>query len=250
MPQFWKSYSRRNSSTQSTKSSKTNELNSLRSSEKHKVPVIGQPFLSPPGTASTLSASTALTGRDTPKTFSTLSDSGRSRSAQNSAKSVPGPDTTNLLALSPQDSAKDLSAIVPHFNQLELSERLERVHSIKSLQRHPRQQPLRQTPPTPPRPVSSDVIVVGAGPAGLMLACNLVRFGINTEILDNRSERTATGRADGLAPKTIETLRQMRLADRLLLKGVKVFDIHFWRSTPGAAIHRMHKVGHRSGGTS
>jgi phenol 2-monooxygenase len=59
---------------------------------------------------------------------------------------------------------------------------------------------------------------------------NLIRFGINVHVIDNRSEQTATGRADVIQPKTIETLRQMRLADRLLLKGVKVQDIKFWVS--------------------
>jgi NADPH-dependent 2,4-dienoyl-CoA reductase/sulfur reductase-like enzyme len=69
------------------------------------------------------------------------------------------------------DSAKYLQATIPQFNQLELSERLERIQtrqSMKSLRKH--QHPLRQSPPTPPRPVCSDVLVVGAGPAGLMLA--------------------------------------------------------------------------------
>jgi hypothetical protein len=69
---------------------------------------------------------------------------------------------------SPRDSAKDLSEIIPHFDQLELNQRLEHVQSIKSLRTH--EHPLRQAPPTPPLPVSSDVLVVGAGPAGLMLA--------------------------------------------------------------------------------
>jgi phenol 2-monooxygenase len=85
----------------------------------------------------------------------------------------------------------------------------------------------------------SDVLVVGAGPAGLMLADNLVRFGIKTKIIDNRSERTATGRADGLQPKSIETLRQMRLAEPLLRKGVKVYDIAFWKSTAQQPMHRI-----------
>lgn len=75
---------------------------------------------------------------------------------------------------------------------------------------------------------TSDVVVVGAGPAGLMLAANLVRFGIKTTILDDRLDKTATGRADGLQPKTIETLRQMRLADPLLQRGVRIYDICFW----------------------
>lgn len=75
---------------------------------------------------------------------------------------------------------------------------------------------------------TSDVVVVGAGPAGLMLAANLVRFGIKTTILDDRPDKTATGRADGLQPKSIETLKQMRLADPLLQRGVRIYDICFW----------------------
>jgi phenol 2-monooxygenase (NADPH) len=59
-------------------------------------------------------------------------------------------------------------------------------------------------------------------------SANLLRFGINVLVLDNRPGGTVTGRADSLQPKTIETLRQMRLADRLLQKGVKVHDTRFW----------------------
>ena len=57
---------------------------------------------------------------------------------------------------------------------------------------------------------------------------NLVRFGIKVDIVDNRPDRTSTGRADGIQPKTIETLRQMRLADPVLRKGVRIYDIAFW----------------------
>jgi len=57
---------------------------------------------------------------------------------------------------------------------------------------------------------------------------NLVRFGIKTRIIDDRPDRTSTGRADGIQPKSIETLRQMRLAEPLLRKGVRIYDIAFW----------------------
>jgi phenol 2-monooxygenase len=90
----------------------------------------------------------------------------------------------------------------------------------------------------------SDVVVVGAGPSGLMLAANLVRFGIRTKVLDNRSDRTSTGRADGIQPKSIETLRSMRLAEPLLRKGVKVYDIAFWKSTPTKSMHRTAREVH------
>jgi len=47
------------------------------------------------------------------------------------------------------------------------------------------------------------------------------------------------GRADGLQPKTIETFRQMRLADPLLQRGVRVYDICFWRSTADEPLRRL-----------
>lgn len=75
-----------------------------------------------------------------------------------------------------------------------------------------------------------DVCVVGAGPAGVMLAALLARFGIKVEILDDRPDQTTVGRADGLQPKTIETFQMLRLGNDLLDTGVKVFDICMWRS--------------------
>ncbi|KAF4168807.1 hypothetical protein CNMCM6936_000752 [Aspergillus lentulus] len=69
---------------------------------------------------------------------------------------------------------------------------------------------------------STTVVVVGAGPSGLMLACNLVRYGIPVVILDDRPDKTSTGKADGMQPKTIETFKQLRLADSLLRNGVRV----------------------------
>ncbi|KAL1303757.1 hypothetical protein AAFC00_007099 [Neodothiora populina] len=89
-----------------------------------------------------------------------------------------------------------------------------------------------------------DVVVVGAGPAGLMLAANLVRFGIKTTVLDDRADKTATGRADGLQPKSIETLKQMRLADPLLQRGVRIYDICFWSSTQDASLQRTGREVH------
>ena len=38
------------------------------------------------------------------------------------------------------------------------------------------------------------VCVVGAGPAGLMMATNLARFGVKVEIIDDRADQTPVGR--------------------------------------------------------
>lgn len=57
---------------------------------------------------------------------------------------------------------------------------------------------------------------------------NLVRYGIKTTIVDDRVDKTSTGRADGLQPKTIETFKQLGLAGPLLQRGVRIYDICFW----------------------
>lgn len=47
-------------------------------------------------------------------------------------------------------------------------------------------------------------------------------------ILDDRPDKTTTGKADGLQPKTIETFKQLRLAEPLLKNAARVYDIAFW----------------------
>lgn len=46
----------------------------------------------------------------------------------------------------------------------------------------------------PEPPLECQVCVVGAGPAGLMLAANLARFGVNVEVVDDRADQTPVGR--------------------------------------------------------
>ncbi|KAJ5583934.1 hypothetical protein N7450_006598 [Penicillium hetheringtonii] len=91
---------------------------------------------------------------------------------------------------------------------------------------------------------STTVVVVGAGPSGLMLACNLARYGIDVMILDDRPDKTSTGKADGMQPKTIETFKQMRLAEPLLKNGARVYDISFWKSTADEELHRTGRQTH------
>ena len=46
----------------------------------------------------------------------------------------------------------------------------------------------------PEAAIECQVCVVGAGPAGLMLGCNLGRFGVNVEVVDDRADQTPVGR--------------------------------------------------------
>ena len=64
------------------------------------------------------------------------------------------------------------------------------------------------------------VVVVGAGPTGLMLAGELALAGIDVAIVERRDSQGLAGqRAGGLHARTIEVLDQRGIADRFLSEG-------------------------------
>ncbi|GGC96505.1 FAD-dependent oxidoreductase [Tersicoccus solisilvae] len=67
----------------------------------------------------------------------------------------------------------------------------------------------------------TDVIVVGAGPTGLMLAAELRLHGVSTLVLDREPEPTPYVRALGLHARSIEILDQRGLLDRFLEHGTR-----------------------------
>ncbi|KAK7453203.1 hypothetical protein VKT23_011883 [Stygiomarasmius scandens] len=64
-----------------------------------------------------------------------------------------------------------------------------------------------------------DVLVVGAGPAGLMCALGLAKANVKVRIIDDKPDKIFTGHADGISPRTIEVLQSYGLADRLIKEG-------------------------------
>ena len=64
-----------------------------------------------------------------------------------------------------------------------------------------------------------DVIVVGAGPTGLMLAAELRLHGVRVLVLDKDAEPTPYVRALGLHVRSIEVMDQRGLLDRFLAHG-------------------------------
>ena len=72
-----------------------------------------------------------------------------------------------------------------------------------------------------------DVVVVGAGPTGLMLAGELVLAGVDVVVLERRPTRELVGsRAGGFHSRTIEILDQRGIADRFLAEG-KTYPVPF-----------------------
>src|SRR5205809_5869267 len=74
----------------------------------------------------------------------------------------------------------------------------------------------------------SDVLVVGAGPTGLVLALWLTRLGIRVRIVDKTSEPGTTSRALAVQARTLELYKQIGLADAVVERGRTVAAANLW----------------------
>ena len=85
-----------------------------------------------------------------------------------------------------------------------------------------------------------DIVIVGAGPVGLLLAVCLARWGYKIKIIDNRAVPTLTGRADGIQPRSLHLLRNMDLKRQIMAhQPAKVYEVAFWDPLSGGkGIHR------------
>jgi len=78
-----------------------------------------------------------------------------------------------------------------------------------------------------------EVVVIGAGPAGLMLTLLLARYGVeHMACFDIKPGTLKTGQADGLQPRTLEVLKSLDVADEILNHGCHMSEVAFWNPNP------------------
>src|ERR1044072_5159050 len=68
--------------------------------------------------------------------------------------------------------------------------------------------------------IKTDVLIVGAGPTGLALACQLIRYGVNFIIIDKKEGITPYSKALGVHARTLEIYEQMDLAKVAVAQGI------------------------------
>ena len=80
-----------------------------------------------------------------------------------------------------------------------------------------------------------DVLIAGAGPTGLTLACDLRRRGIAVRIIDAAAQPFVGSRGKGLQPRTLEVFDDLGILDAITAAGIEYprLRLHWRRFTIG-----------------
>jgi 2-polyprenyl-6-methoxyphenol hydroxylase-like FAD-dependent oxidoreductase len=81
----------------------------------------------------------------------------------------------------------------------------------------------------------SDVLIIGAGPTGLVLALWLVKLGVRVRIIDKTESPGTTSRALAVQARTLELYNQVGLADAVVERGRKAIAANLWVAGKKAA---------------
>jgi 2-polyprenyl-6-methoxyphenol hydroxylase-like FAD-dependent oxidoreductase len=76
--------------------------------------------------------------------------------------------------------------------------------------------------------MSTEVLIIGAGPTGLVLALWLTKLGVKVRIVDKTAEPGTTSRALAVQARTLELYRQLDLADAVIADGHRVPAVNLW----------------------
>jgi len=81
--------------------------------------------------------------------------------------------------------------------------------------------------------IRTDVLVVGAGPAGLTLACDLARRGVACRVIEREMAPNRASRAKGIQPRSLEVLDDLGAADYVVRHGLADLPVRLHDSLGG-----------------
>ncbi|PRP79076.1 hypothetical protein PROFUN_13178 [Planoprotostelium fungivorum] len=96
----------------------------------------------------------------------------------------------------------------------------------------------------------ADVLIVGAGPSGLMLANWLARCNVSFRIIDKKPNQTLSGHADGLQCRTLEVIESFGFIDQILKIANPLVEVCLWGPSPDGHIQRNYRLANTAKGVS
>ncbi|VEB79151.1 FAD-binding lipoprotein [Klebsiella quasipneumoniae] len=80
------------------------------------------------------------------------------------------------------------------------------------------------------------VLIVGAGPVGLIIGCYLNKYGIDFDIIDKNTHSTTWSKALSVSPATIKAFHGLGLAGELIAQGKQVQSVYAYYKTANFCI--------------
>jgi 2-polyprenyl-6-methoxyphenol hydroxylase-like FAD-dependent oxidoreductase len=91
--------------------------------------------------------------------------------------------------------------------------------------------------------MDTPILIVGAGPTGLMLALWLTQFGVPFRIIDKDAGPGETSRAMGVQARTLELYQQIGLAQEVIAKGIIANEFNIRKNGKVAATLDLAQMG-------
>ncbi|MCF7818964.1 MAG: FAD-dependent monooxygenase [Kiritimatiellales bacterium] len=86
----------------------------------------------------------------------------------------------------------------------------------------PAQRPIAQKPPAAGRKTDADVVIIGAGPIGLMLANLLGKCGLRVLVAERRTHLPEESMAIGITPPSLHFLKALELDREFVARGTSI----------------------------
>ncbi|KAM7187297.1 phenol hydroxylase [Naviculisporaceae sp. PSN 640] len=93
-----------------------------------------------------------------------------------------------------------------------------------------------------PTESNTDVLIIGAGPAGLMAAAWMAHIGVKTRIVDKRNTKIFCGQADGLQCRSLEIFDSLGFGDRAWKEANHMIEICMWNPGQDGVIRRSDRI--------
>lgn len=74
----------------------------------------------------------------------------------------------------------------------------------------------------------TEVLIIGAGPTGLIMACHLLRYGVKFRIFDKQKDRALESRAFAIQAKSMEIFQNLGIAEEFLKLARSNVDFAFF----------------------
>ncbi|KAH7242661.1 FAD binding domain-containing protein [Fusarium tricinctum] len=92
---------------------------------------------------------------------------------------------------------------------------------------------------TVPSESTTDVVIIGAGPSGLMAALWMARCGVKARIIDARATKVFRGHADGMQTGTLDIFDSFDIVEDLYKNAAPAVEMTIWAGTKDIPVKRV-----------